>query len=79
MIKIILDGEEVTYRLRNCYRRTRSIKTRNGVHLKIVVWNGYASWSKTYSLIIRSIGGKYSTSKQIKSLDSNLTIDLTKD
>ena len=75
-LTIKADGGKVSYSLKRCLKRGKLIKTDKGVLFKVVVWKGYAPWSKGYSLIVRSVGdGRYSNNVQIKNLTDNIIID----
>ncbi len=78
MLTIHVQGQEIDYNLRNCYKRNRTIRTHKGLQIKLAVWNSYAPWGDSYSLIIRSVGGEYSTNLQIKDLDERVCVTLTK-
>lgn len=75
--KIILnvDDESVSYDIKRCYKRGKLVRTKSGKTFKVVVWNSYAPWSKTYSLIVRSLDGKYSTNLELKNLTENIEIN----
>ena len=68
------DGDSIVYDLRRCYRRGKLLKMKNGLQFKVVIWNGYTQWVDERYLILRSIGGKYSTQKTLPNLIENVTI-----
>lgn len=74
-LTIIVNGETVHFDLEKCYRRNRTIKTEQGLKFKVVVWNGYTRWVTDRYLILRSIGGKYSTQMTLNSIKDNVTIN----
>lgn len=77
-ISIKAGGEKIVYNLKKCLKRGKLIKTKKGVQFKIVVWGGYAPWSKGYSLIVRSIGGTYSLNMHLDDLVKNIEINFDK-
>ena len=77
-LKIHVGDEIVNYNMKKCYKRGKIITTPNGVKLKAVIYPSYAPWGKSYSIIIRSFDGKYSTSMQFGSMDLGLDINLNK-
>lgn len=70
-LTLIADGETTTYRLKDCYKRTRTA----GEKFKVVVWGPAVHWDKSKYLVIKSFCGKYSTNKKIYNLTDNVVID----
>lgn len=77
-LTITVNGETVNFDLEKCYRRNRTIKTKQGIEFKVVVWNGYTRWVTDRYLILRSIGGKYSTQMTLNSIKDNVEINFDK-
>lgn len=73
-----LDGEEVTYNMKKCYRSGKIVKSPTGKEFKIVIWGGYAPWSQGYSLIVRSLDGEKSTNIHIPDLVTNVEINFNR-
>lgn len=64
--------EQIKYKLNYFYKRGKIIKTPKGIKFKVVIWPSYAPWGKKYSLIVRSLDGKYSTNIQIDGLQKDV-------
>lgn len=77
-LTITINGETVNFDLEKCYRRNRTIKTKQGIEFKVVVWNGYTRWVTDRYLILRSIGGEYSTQMTLNSIKDNVEINFDK-